>query len=110
MQPLVEIEVLPLALTQALHQQITGGRGRLQPFLGPFGQLADQKEVTVLITGIDGTIAGAVGQHFRQLGQIGEARLQIRHLRQLAAAQQAQGHAGRTLVQLERQRQLLPIL
>lgn len=70
-QPLVEIEELSLSLMQALDQQAALGRRRLQRPSRPFGQLAYQKEIAVLVTGIDGTVTGAVGQHFRQLGQEG---------------------------------------
>ncbi|MNC12925.1 hypothetical protein D3C75_606530 [compost metagenome] len=109
-QALVEIEELSPALTQALHQQVASGRGVVQQSSGPIGQLAYQEEVAVLVTGIDGAIAGAVGQHLGQLGQVAEAGLQAGHGGQLATAQQAQGHAGRALVQLDGERQLFPVL
>ena len=109
-QALVEIEELSPALTQALHQQVASGRGVVQQSSGPLGQLVYQEEVAVLVTGIDGAITGAVGQHLGQLGQVAEAGLQVAHGGQLATAQQAQGHAGRALVQLDGERQLFPVL
>ncbi len=109
-QPLVEIEELSLSLMQALDQQAALGRRRLQRPSRPFGQLANQKEIAVLVTGIDGAVTGTVGQYFRQLGQEGEPRLEVCHGGQLAAAQQIQGHAGRSLVQLDGEGKLLPVL
>ncbi|MNG97361.1 hypothetical protein D3C79_564720 [compost metagenome] len=109
-QPLVEIEELSPALTQALYQQVAPGRGAVKQSLGPLGQLAHQEEVAVLVTGIDGTIAGAVGQHLGQLGQVAEAGFQAGHGGQLATAQQAERHASRALVQLDGKRELFPVL
>jgi len=87
---LIKIEKFPPTLTQALDQQTAlGGRIVQRPFR-PFGQLAHQEEITIVITHIDGAIAAAVGQHFSQLGQKGEACLQVRHGRELTAAQEAQ--------------------
>ena len=56
-------------------RRLSGGGLSSAPW--PAGQLAHQEEVAVLVTGIDGAIAGAVGQHFGQLGQMGEPLLRL---------------------------------